>query len=313
MNVTLTLDSLFCIVSMVVGIFLTIIFLKLSSRNRIANRILAIFYFLMSIAIGCNPLLFSSLYIKLPHLIRIEWIIFSLIRPLMHLYYIAFVYNKIRLKLPDIALFVLTGVFITSMLPFYIQSPAAKIAYYRTILKGNFYVSDVVYTVIIAVLSVLFFIRTTHIIRDYTKKIKQHFSSIERLTSFSLNSGLVSFLVFIICIITILILLAVGQPYHLVYKIIPLMASGSVFFFGFTGVVQQEVHLQFSKIYSLSDGFFAGLEENAHLCNRIRNYIEKKKTISEFRPFPVPISQGIVPVAAETFPDNHGKLQFEFL
>ena len=145
MTITLNIDSFFCIISMILGFFLSIIFLRLTNRKRIANIIISVFYFVTSIAIGCNPLLFTNLYQVLPHAIRIEWILLSLICPLLHLYYITFVYNRLKLALIDIILLISTGVFILSMLPFYFQSPAAKIAYYRSILAGNFFLSDLIF------------------------------------------------------------------------------------------------------------------------------------------------------------------------
>lgn len=262
---------------MILGFFFSIIFLRLTNRKRIANIIISVFYFVTSIAIGCNPLLFTNLYQVLPHAIRIEWILLSLICPLLHLYYITFVYNRLKLALIDIILLISTGVFILSMLPFYFQSPAAKIAYYRSILAGNFFLSDLIFTIILSILSILFFFRSYQINREYTKKLKQQFSSIERLNSVWLKSGLIFCLALNICIISILVLLALGQPYYLVYRIIPLLASATIFIFGFTGVVQQDVHSQISKTYDLTDDCLTDLEEDAELSSRLRNYMQKKK------------------------------------
>lgn len=161
------------------GYFVAFILFRLKRGNHQANSLLAAMVLVVSVILSFSPILIPSVYTAFPFFIRIAEPMRLLIAPLLFLYVTAQTGGIVnRRSLIHFAPFVLYVAFL--MATFYFQPPEEKIKFLTENLAGK----SKWYNIFLLARSLHFFtylIFSLRLLRTYAKRIRNEYSSIERI------------------------------------------------------------------------------------------------------------------------------------
>ena len=172
------------------GLFLSLMLALLKRGNRQANRILAALVFVISVALASTLLLYPAVYTAVPYLIRISDPMRLLFAPLIFLYVVSLTGGQINkhslLHFTPFALYVLYLIPTFYVLPF-----AERISFITEAQAGKSF-SYNVYLVARALYFVLYLGLSFRVLRRYSSRIQDLFSSVERINFSWLRNVLVA-------------------------------------------------------------------------------------------------------------------------
>jgi AraC-like DNA-binding protein len=172
------------------GLFLSLILAKLKRGNRQANRILAALVFVISIALASTLLLYPAVYTAVPYLLRISDPMRLLFAPLIFLYVVSLTGGQVnRRSLFHFTPFVL---YVLYLIPTFYVLPLAERISFITEAQAGKWLSYNIYLVARALYFLLYLILSFRVLRQYSLRIQELFSSVERINFSWLRNVLIA-------------------------------------------------------------------------------------------------------------------------
>jgi AraC-like DNA-binding protein len=182
------------------ALLLGVILLKKKINSK-ANLILAILVF--SLGISCLLYSFNYLdfYIQFPYMIRVDWGIPLLFGPLIYLYTSFLTNTRIQFKESHYLHFIPYLINIAILIPFFIKSSEEKIQildyFTASITSGtdNYFRYNFILQITIAISSILYAIKSLKVLKDYSNKLLNEYSNIQKFKLDWLSLFLYSFFI----------------------------------------------------------------------------------------------------------------------
>lgn len=172
------------------GFFLAFILARLKRGNIQANRILAALVFVISIALASVLLLYPAVYNVVPYLIRISDPMRLLFAPLIYLYVVSLTGGQVnRRSLFHFTPFVL---YVLYLIPTFYVLPLAERIVFITEAQAGKWLSYNIYLVGRSLYFLLYLVLSFRVLRRYSARIKDLFSSVEQINFSWLRNVLVA-------------------------------------------------------------------------------------------------------------------------
>ncbi len=172
------------------GFFLSLMLALLKRGNRQANRILAALVFVISVALASTLLLYPAVYTAVPYLIRISDPMRLLFAPLIFLYVVSLTGGQVNKR--SLLHFTPFALYVLYLIPtFYVLPFAERISFITEAQAGKSF-SYNVYLVARALYFVLYLGLSFRVLRQYSSRIQDLFSSVERINFSWLRNVLVA-------------------------------------------------------------------------------------------------------------------------
>ncbi len=162
------------------GVLLAMALLTIPRGNRIANRILALLLILFAASITLHTLAYTRYLFKFPHLIKIAAPLPFLFGPLFYFYVKALTRREFSFDKKDLLHFLPIVLCAASIIPFYLQSAEDKTQH----LLGEFAgpsTSSVVISWLTLIHLLIYIVASANLLRTHADKIKDSFSSLEKI------------------------------------------------------------------------------------------------------------------------------------
>ncbi len=171
--------NIFSIVSLIgaaQGLFLCVTLIAWRHGNRRANALIAVLFFIMSIALWNAYLLSSGFYKEFPYTLRVYDVLRLLTGPLIYLYVREMIVRPMRWR--DVLHFLPTFAYGLLLIPFFMSDEAVKQAFVEKTLQGQHY-DYVVLAALRPWYNLAYMLVALQLLREYSKRIRQHFADIE--------------------------------------------------------------------------------------------------------------------------------------
>lgn len=276
MEINFDLFSIIITLGIIQGIFLSFIFFRIKKGNKKANYVLAFLLFIISVSICSSVLLFTNLYRYVPHFIRIEVILLFMFPPVLFLYVKVLTIHDYKYSVRELLHFIPAAAALIVLSPFFISSAQNKIAYYQGILSGNVDYLDMVLIMVLNFLEWFYVIKILKLVKTHQDNIKQNYSNIDEINLSWIRVFTIAFIFVALCahIFSVLVL-AFNYPYSMFYRFLPVAVTGSIFYLGYKGLMQQEI---FTTLHT-GVGRKASLKESKYekYYKRIVQAVEDRK------------------------------------
>ena len=259
------------------GFFISVLLLTLNRGNKTANRLLGILMFLFSISISGFVFTRTNSYKDFPFVIGLPSTVIFLFGPLFYFYVKELISHQFTFQKKDILHFIPFLALIVYKFPFYLKSPAEKLASIKSMgtLDENLII---LILQIIHLFIYLFFVKK--LLNEYEKEIKSTMSSIERINLRWISGGMNSFIVIFGLMIIFIVLSISGTNLYSIYiAVIPLLVSIVILSIGYFGLTQPiiippELENPKSKKYEKSS---LTNENSEKYLNKLLNVMESEK------------------------------------
>jgi AraC-like DNA-binding protein len=232
----MTLISVVMVFGIVLGIFLGVLLLSLQNRNKRANRFLGFIMIASSVCVSGFGLTKFHLYRDMPYLIEIGSTMIFLLGPLFYFYVKALTQANFVFPAKMYLHFVPFILLILYRLPFFLQSPEAKLVIYDSKYFSYEHRILILVQVLHAFIYVFF---AKKIIKQHVQDIKKSMSSIEKINLGWIRTGINLFTIIIGSVALFLGLILLGIKIHPVYsEFIPAAISCTILALGFIGLIQ---------------------------------------------------------------------------
>jgi AraC-like DNA-binding protein len=172
------------------GFFLSLILLRLKRGNRQANRILAALVFVISIALASTLLLYPAVYTAVPYLIRISDPMRLLFAPLIYLYVVSLTGGRVDKR--SLVHFTPFALYVLYLIPTFYVLPLAERIGFITEAQAGKSLSYNIYLVGRALYFVTYLALSFRVLRLYSLRIQDFFSSVERINFSWLRNVLIA-------------------------------------------------------------------------------------------------------------------------
>ncbi len=218
------------------GFFISALLLTLNRGNKTANRLLGILIIMFSLSICGFVLIRTDSYKDFPFIIGLPSTVIFLFGPLFYFYVKELTTRQFQFRKEDALHFIPFVVLILYRLPFYLKSPAEKIASLQT--SGSLDENLIILIIqIIHLFVYLFFVKK--ILNEYEFRIKLSMSSLDKINLRWVSVGMNAFLViFGIMIVFIILFISGVNAYGAYITIIPLLVSIVILSIGYFGLTQ---------------------------------------------------------------------------
>jgi AraC-like DNA-binding protein len=233
--------TVFNLLGIAQGVFISIVLLVIKGSNRLANCLLSGLLFSFAIGIAGATLGASGYYLRFPHLIRVGDPFVLLIGPLFFLY--ARTLTGTRPVRKDWLHFLPFVLYIIFLIPFYSQSSQQKIAFVQQMQESR--TPGVLFIIFLrSVFLLLYTYFTYQLLRRYSTSIKDKFSNIEKLNLDWLNQVAWLLFIVILCSFLMYMLIFTGQMSFLVSNYITsVLITLVIYTVGILGVRQARVFM----------------------------------------------------------------------
>ncbi|RPI04132.1 MAG: AraC family transcriptional regulator [Ignavibacteriae bacterium] len=255
------------------GVLLTLVLL-IRKENHTANRILAIATLCLSIDLVIAVYYSKGWYMLYPHFMGISYTFPLLYGPLFYLY-AAFVSKKMdRFRYVDWLHFAPVAVVLIICFPVYLYSAADKIIFVNNIMHHIMPIQFAVFAAIIPVQGLVYTFFTIRIEREYDKKIRDQYSTIDLINLHWLKHITIAMIIIwsIVAILFVLQLLTSGHTG--IYVLLQLSISILIYSIGYKAMQQPEIFLNPSAASSLSAS--SGKYERSGLSDEFAEEIKNK-------------------------------------
>ncbi len=218
------------------SVFLALTLLYIRRGNRVANRLFAGVLVVFALAIFFHTLAAMDLILEFPHLSKIEPPLVFLFAPLFYLYVQALTKPGFALRRKDSLHFLPFLICLLYLAPFYLGSAQEKLHHFLVEHRGNcFHCSLLYWTTLSQILIYIILVAKT--LLNYKKRIRQSFSSIEKINLNWLRN------VFIAVALTWIVsfVLQVVAPTLQTGNLVWLLVSINIYLIGYFGLRQPEV------------------------------------------------------------------------
>lgn len=229
------------------GIFLGLYLLTTKRGNKKANRILGTLILLFSFSISHAVLHPLGFYNKFPHLIMLNHPILFLFGPLFYFYQKALVEKDFVIEKSKLLHFIPFTVYIIILSPFYFQSAEAKLKIITSDLS-QLAAFDYVFTPMQIIHLLIYLLVVNKELKTYHKKIRNSYSSVEKINLDWLQTFIRLFLAVYGLITVVLILFIFGFKvfvYTYGAGLIGLIATVSIYAIGYKGLSQPEIFITY--------------------------------------------------------------------
>ena len=225
------------------GIVLGIFLLTTKKGHITANRVKGILIIMFSVSIMHAPYQKMGWYAEYPHFLMISHTVLFLFGPLFYLYSRLMTDRsyKITIKfLPHLLPFIM---YVIYLIPFFMMSGEQKIAelekYYSSPQTGHIIAS---FAQILQLFVYLYFIYS--IIQKHETKIKNIFSSLDRISLDWIRKGIIGFVVVYVVMMAFIIMSFFGyynflKEYSM--SVIAIMVSAIIYYIGYMGIQNPEI------------------------------------------------------------------------
>lgn len=235
--------TIIILLGIIQGIILGLFLLSIRRGNKNANRILGILIILFSYTLSPAFLLSAELYKILPHLMMTAHPLLFLIGPMFLLY--TKILTSIRFKFKKIHLFHFSpfAIHLIYLMPFYIMGTKEKL---RILEEGGTGTNAIDYLITISVLVHMFvyIIIVYYTAKKHTKKIKDSFSSIEKI-NLQWIQNIIRWLFVVVAVMTLnVVLYLIGYEHFVnIYTgiIVPILIVIIIYAIGYRGLWQPEI------------------------------------------------------------------------
>jgi len=238
MDVVATLTLL----GIVQGFFIGMLLVLGKGANRRANRFLGSLFISYSLSILHFFLDRASLYLQVPHLMRVGLPVLFLFGPLFYLYVRILTDRSVHLRLRDLLHGIPFLLFVGLMTPFYLSSREEKIA---QISQVRIFAAEPAF-LIVGTLQVVhifaYMLVVRKILAQYSVGIRHTRSSIEQINLRWLRTGTTLYLLVFGFIQILTALQAFGiQSVELYHTTVPLIVTAIIYGLGYMGLRQKEL------------------------------------------------------------------------
>ena len=173
------------------GFFVSVLLLTLNRGNRTANHLLGILMILFSLSISGFVFVRTDSYKEFPFMIGIPSTVIFLFGPLFY-FYVKELTGHFKFKKKELLHLIPFTALIIYRLPFYLKSPAEKLASIKSIgtLDENLIILIIQ---IIHLFIYLYFVKK--LLKEYENRIKSTMSSLEKINLRWISIGMNSFLI----------------------------------------------------------------------------------------------------------------------
>lgn len=234
--------TLLIFLGIIQGFFLGGTLLTINRGNRRANRVLGGLIIFFSLSISHTVLFNTGAYQFVPHLIMAGFPLIFLFGPLFY-FYVQFLITPDQIKKTSLLHFLPFVICVGCLLPFYLQSGPAKIAFVENwATRGRLFDFVIMPLQIIHLFGYLFYIHRR--LKQHEKNLKYSFSSIEKINLAWIRRFILMF-TGVFGLMALLFLLALLGLHAWVFRIAPntiaLLVAISIYSVGYSGLRQPEI------------------------------------------------------------------------